>query len=64
MPRPADGAEFIDLNIQLSWMADFQAKLHYIVFGEDFDEVNNAVARNSVGTINYIPGSLKRAKTY
>jgi len=64
MPEPADGAEFIDLNVQLSWTPGFKAKLHYIVFGEDFDEVNNAAAGTLVGTTNYVPGTLKRAKTY
>ncbi|MFC1794400.1 carbohydrate binding domain-containing protein, partial [Planctomycetota bacterium] len=37
LPQPADGEGFIDLNVQLSWTAGFEAKLHYIVFGEDFD---------------------------
>jgi hypothetical protein len=64
VPRPADGAEFIDLNIQLTWAAGYEAKLHYIVFGEDFDDVNNAVAGTPVGTANYTPDPLKLAKTY
>jgi hypothetical protein len=63
-PDPADGAEFIDLNAQLSWAVGFDAKLHYIVFGDDFDEVNNAVEGMLNGTTNYNPGRLKMAKTY
>jgi len=63
-PEPADSAEFIDLNITLSWTAGFNAKLHYIVFGEDFDEVNNAAAGVPNGTTNYSPGPLELAKTY
>ncbi|MGB2864020.1 MAG: hypothetical protein WBC05_11890 [Sedimentisphaerales bacterium] len=63
-PDPADGAEFIDLNVQLKWTAGFGAKLHYIVFGEDFDEVNNAAADVPNGTVDYTPGPLKLAKTY
>jgi len=64
IPNPADGAEFIDLDVTLSWTAGFGAKLHYIVFGEDFDEVNNVVAGVPNGLANYNPGLLKLAKTY
>jgi hypothetical protein len=63
-PNPADGSEFVDLNVKLSWMAGFGAKFHYIVFGEDFDEVNNAVEGTHNGTTTYNPGPLKLAKTY
>jgi hypothetical protein len=63
-PDPADGAEFIDLNMQLKWTAGFGAKLHYIVFGEDFDEVSNAPAGVPNGATNYTPGPLELAKTY
>ena len=64
IPQPADGAGFIDLNVQLSWTAGFEAKLHYIVFGEDFDEVNNAATGTPNGTTDFNPGQLKLAKTY
>jgi hypothetical protein len=63
-PNPADGAEFVDLNVQLKWTAGFGAKLHYIVFGEDFDEVSNASMGVPSGPTNYTPGPLKLAKTY
>jgi hypothetical protein len=63
-PVPADGEEFIDLDVQLSWTPGFGAKFHYIVFGEDFDDVNNAAAGVPNGTTNYKPGTLKLAKTY
>jgi len=63
-PIPADGAEFVDLNVQLKWTAGFGAKLHYIVFGEDFDEVSNAAMGVPNGTANYNPGPLNLAKTY
>ena len=64
IPNPADRAEFIDLNVQLSWTPGFEAKLHYIVFGDDFDEVNNAATGTPNGTTNYTPGTLKLARTY
>ncbi|HUT47238.1 MAG TPA: LamG domain-containing protein [Sedimentisphaerales bacterium] len=63
-PDPADGAEFVDLNVQLSWTAGFGAKLHYIFFGEDFDEVSSAVTGTTNGTADYNPGPLNLAKTY
>ncbi len=63
-PEPADGTEFVDLNVVLSWTAGFGAKLHYIVFGEDFDEVNDTVTGTPNGTTKYTPGQLELAKTY
>jgi hypothetical protein len=63
-PIPADGAEFVELNVQLSWTKGHGAKLHFVVFGEDFDEVNNAAMGVLSGVTNYNPGPLKLAKTY
>jgi len=63
-PEPAEGAESVDLNVVLNWTPGFGAKLHYIVFGEDFDEVSNAAAGTPNGPPNYTPGLLKMAKTY
>ncbi len=63
-PDPADGTEFVDLNVKLKWTAGFGAKLHYIVFGEDFDEVKSATIGIPNGTLSYSPGPLKLAKTY
>jgi len=63
-PVPADGAELVDLGVKLSWTAGYGAKLHYIVFGEDFDEVSNTAMGTPSGTTTYNPGPLKLAKTY
>jgi hypothetical protein len=63
-PDPAEGTESVDLNVRLTWTAGFGAKLHYIVFGEDFDEVNNATQGTPNGTTSYNPGPLELAKTY
>jgi len=63
-PGPVDGSEFIDLNVQLTWTAGFGTKLHYIVFGEDFDEVSNAVSGIPNGPASYNPGTLNLARTY
>jgi hypothetical protein len=63
-PDPADSADFVGLDVQLKWAAGFGAKLHYVVFGEDFDEVSSAAAGVPNGTTTYSPGQLKLAKTY
>ncbi|NIO56571.1 MAG: hypothetical protein GTN72_10515, partial [Candidatus Latescibacteria bacterium] len=63
-PDPIDGAESVDLNVTLSWTAGLGAKFHYVVFGEDFYEVNNAEEGLSQGSTSYTPDSLKLAKTY
>ena len=63
-PDPADGGEFVDPGVRLSWTPGYGSKLHYIVFGEDFDEVSNAAMGTPTGTTTYSPGPLKLAKTY
>ena len=63
-PIPADGAEFIDLNVQLTWTAGLGAMLNYVVFGEDFDEVSSAATGVQSGPLNFSPGPLQLAKTY
>jgi len=62
-PNPADGAEFVDLNVRLTWTPGYGSKMHYVVFGEDFDEVSNA-ASGRLSTTSFNPGPLKLAKTY
>ena len=64
IPEPADGAGSIDLNVVLRWTAGYEAKLHTIYIGENFDEVNNATEGLSLGLASYTPDSLKSAKTY
>jgi hypothetical protein len=63
-PVPADGAEFVVLNVQLKWTPGYGAKLHFVFFGDDFDEVSNAVIGKLNGTTTYNPGPLELAKTY
>jgi hypothetical protein len=62
-PDPADGAEFVDLNVRLTWTPGYDAKTHNVVFGEDFDEVSNAPS-GVLSTATFDPGPLKLAKTY
>jgi len=63
-PDPADTAESIDLNANLSWTAGFSAKLHTVYFGDNFDDVNDATVGLPRGTANFSPGPLELAKTY
>ena len=63
-PDPSNGAESIDPDVQLSWTTGFGAKLHTVYFGDNFDEVDNAVGGLPQGATAYTPGTLKMAGTY
>ena len=63
-PDPADGADSIDVDVELSWTEGFGAKLHTIYFGDNFDDVNNASGGLPQGNITYSPDTLKLGKTY
>jgi hypothetical protein len=64
LPEPADGADSVDVDVQLSWTMGYGAKLHTVYFGDNFDDVNNATIGQAQGTTTYSPGTLKMAKTY
>jgi hypothetical protein len=63
-PNPADSAEAVSLDAQLSWTGGFGSKLHTVYFGDNFDEVENATGGQTQGTTTFTPGTLKMAKTY
>ena len=64
-PDPADGAEDVDPNAaELVWEVGFDAKLHTVFFGDDYDTVNNAAGAPPSGFASYSPGALELAKTY
>jgi hypothetical protein len=64
-PDPADSAEAIDLDVELSWTPGFGAKLHTVYFGDNFDDVENAAGGLTQGVATYTPSDpLKMAKTY
>ncbi|MHC4310266.1 MAG: hypothetical protein ACYSSN_10000, partial [Planctomycetota bacterium] len=64
-PDPADSAESVNLNVELSWTPGFDAKLHTVYFGDNFDDVSNATGGLPQGSIsNYNPGLLELARTY
>ena len=63
-PDPADSAESVGVDVQLSWTAGYGGKLHTVYFGDNSDEVDNATGGLPQGTLTYSPGTLKMAKTY
>jgi hypothetical protein len=63
-PDPAMGAEYVDLNVTLSWTGGYGSKLHTVYFGDNFDDVNNAAGGTPQGINTYTPGLLEMAKTY
>ena len=63
-PSPADGARYIDREPTLSWQPGFGAKLHNVVFGDNPDEVKNALTGSSVIETTFTPGQLEAGKTY
>jgi len=63
-PGPVDGLEYIDPNVTFSWTPGFQAKLHYVYFGDNFDDVNSAAGGLPTAEATYSPGTLELEKTY
>jgi len=63
-PDPADGAEAVDVDVELSWTPGYGSKLHTVYFGETFEEVDNATGGQAQGSATFTPGTLKMAKTY
>jgi len=63
-PVPANGAEFVDLNVELGWSAGLGAGLHAVYFSDNFDEVDNAAGGLNQSATTYTPSPLKMAKTY
>ena len=65
LPDPADGAESVALDAELTWTPGFEAKLHTVYFGESFDDVNNAAGGPLLAEATFTPpGPLELAKTY
>ena len=63
-PDPADAAESVDPDANLSWTGGFGAKLHTVYFGDNFDDVSSATGGLPQGNTTYNPGTVKLAKTY
>jgi len=63
-PDPADNSESVELGIKLSWTTGFEAKLHTVYFGDNFNDINNANGGFPQGITTYTPAPLELAKTY
>ncbi|MCP4263486.1 MAG: LamG domain-containing protein [Planctomycetes bacterium] len=63
-PEPADDAESVSVDVQLSWTPGFGSKLHTVYFGDNFDAVTNAEGGLPQGATTFSPGTLTMAKTY
>jgi len=63
-PNPADGSKFEKLDVELSWTAGFNAKLHTVYFGDNFDDVNSATVGIPSAFNTYNPGTLELEKFY
>jgi hypothetical protein len=62
--EPADGMQFIPTDVTLSWTGGFGAKLHNVYFGENFEDVNNAVGAPPTPDPTFTPEPLEAGKTY
>ena len=60
----SDGACFIDPQTELSWTPGSGAKVHTVFFGDNFDDVSNAVEGLPQAASTYDPGKLESDKTY
>jgi hypothetical protein len=63
-PNPADGGEDVQTEVKPSWVPGFNAKLHYVYFGDNYDTVNNAVVAPPTGLTFFNPGKMQPAKVY
>jgi len=63
-PDPADGTKYIDLNVTLNWTAGMNAKLHYVYFGDNFEDVNSSTVGHPQTPTSYTPGPLGLGKDY
>ena len=63
-PTPADGAEYVYPNIELSWSSGSGAQLHIVYFDDNFEDVNIDAGGILLETTTYTPGPLELDKVY
>ncbi len=63
-PVPTDGTDSVDLDVELSWTAGFETRLHTVYFGDDLDTVSNATGGAPSTKASFTPGSLEEEKIY
>jgi len=63
-PTPADGAQWIDPNADLSWSPGRGAIMHYVYFGDNLDKVTNAAGAPPQTKTTFDPGPMGLEKVY
>jgi len=63
-PYPPDGARFVDPDADLSWSPGWGARLHYVYFGDNFDDVSQATGAASQTAATFALDTLEAGKTY
>ncbi|UCF15604.1 MAG: LamG domain-containing protein [Phycisphaerales bacterium] len=64
-PAPADGARFVTEDVTLVWTGGFDAKLHTVYFGDNFDDVSNATGGLPQSAATFTPpGPLAKDTVY
>ncbi len=71
-PYPPDGVSIASRNITLSWTPGYNAVLHDVYFGTDFNDISDATIENPLGVLAsqgqdsnlYDPGFLQDDKAY
>ena len=66
-PNPADGVKFVDPDTTLGWTAGYNARLHYLYFGDNLADVIAGTGDTNKGHVTgtiFDPGTLERDKTY
>jgi glycoprotein endo-alpha-1,2-mannosidase len=63
-PIPANGATSVDMDIILSWTPGFNAQLHTVYYGDNFDNVKYAAGGLPQSTPRFTPVQLEPGKTY
>ena len=66
-PVPADGAKFLEPDVELSWSIGFGAKLHNVYLGDNFDDVDagtGGTAKGPAGMPSFTLGTLEPDKAY
>jgi hypothetical protein len=64
LPDPIDGSGFIDTDLTLSWSAGFNTKSHHVYFGNNREEIEDAVGAMPQAETTYLTGTLELEKTY